>query len=149
MQIFRLSIFLLSVSFISMTTLAADFSNPENAILSLESAYKIKDLEAAVQAKDFGAEAIFLLQNMNPEYANDADIVKQTTAVLELGFRKQIRDEGFPDFSGVLCSLSEAEEVGPRLVKITETCLYPDGEKSIQDLHVIEGANRWRVVVLP
>ncbi len=132
-----------------MSIHAADFSTPENAIRSLEAAYKRKDLEAAVQAKDFNAEAMLMLQNINPEFAKDGEILKQTAEVLELSFRKQIKDKGFPDFSGIECSLTKAEPVTPTLVKITETCAYRDGGKSIQDLHVVKGVKGWRVVSLP
>ncbi|MBL0122453.1 MAG: hypothetical protein IPP88_06870 [Betaproteobacteria bacterium] len=82
-------------SFFSMSSFAASFSTPENAIKTLEAAYIKKDLEAAVAARDFLNEAKLMLKNINPEFANDPEILKQTTEVLELSFRKEMKEAGF------------------------------------------------------
>src|SRR4029453_7472664 len=85
--------------------LAADFTTPQNAIRSLEAAYINKDIEAAVAAKDFTEEARLMLQNMDPAFAEDPEMLKKTAELLELSFRKQMTEVGFPDFSGLTCSL--------------------------------------------
>jgi hypothetical protein len=136
-------------SFFTMSSFAANFSTPENAIKTLEDAYTKKDLEAAVAARDFFNEAKIMLKNINPKYANDLEMLKQTTEVLELSFRKEMKEEGFPDFSNLECSLGKAQNVSPSLVKLKETCIFPDGGTSIEDVHVFKSEKGWRVINVP
>ena len=132
-----------------MSSFAASFSTPENAIKTLEAAYIKKDLEAAVAARDFLNEAKLMLKNINPELANDPEILKQTTEVLELAFRKEMKEAGFPDFTNLKCSLGKAQNVSPSLVKLTETCIFPDGGTSTEDVHVFKSEKGWRVINVP
>jgi hypothetical protein len=127
---------------------ATDFSTPESAVRALEDAYIQKDIEAAVAAKDFTEEARLMLVRISPELADDAETLNQTAEVLELSFRKQIQDEGFPELAELRCSLSQPDHLASALVKLTETCEFPDGGKSVEDLHVFKGADGWRVVVV-
>ena len=133
----------------SAALVAANFSTPQGAIRSLENAYVKKDIEAAVAAKDFIAEAQLMLQHADPKLLKDRGIVSQTANVLELSFRKQIKDQGFPNFSGVKCSLGSPKNISATLVNIVETCVFPDGGTSVQTLHVFNGAHGWRVIFLP
>ena len=127
---------------------AADFTTPENAIRSLEAAYINKDLEAAVAAKDFIEEARLMLFSINPEFSKDPELIRKTADVLELSFRKEIKDSGFPDFAELKCSLGAPENISSTLVKVAERCVFPDGGTSVEDLHVFNGAQGWRVVVV-
>jgi hypothetical protein len=136
-------------SFFTMSSFATSFSTPENAIKTLEAAYVKKDIEAVVAARDFLNEAKLMLKNINPEFANDPEILKQTTEVLELSFRKEMKEAGFPDFSNLRCSLGKVQSVSPSLVKLTETCIFPDGGTSVQDIHVFKSEKGWRVVNVP
>lgn len=128
--------------------LAADFSSPEAAIHTLETAYIAKDIDAAVAAKDFGEEARLMLAGMSPQMASDAEVLGKTAEVLELSFRKEISDRGFPDFRNAKCSLGNPQSLSPTLVRITESCVYSDGTKSTQDLHAFKGQRGWRVVTV-
>jgi hypothetical protein len=127
---------------------SSGLSTPEGAVRQLEDAFVRKDIEAAVEAKDFDAEATLMLKKINPEMASKPDIVKQTAEVLELGFRKEIATDGFPDFTGLTCSLSKPVEVSENLVKIAETCVRVSGETSAHNLHAFKGKSGWRVVVV-
>jgi hypothetical protein len=75
----------------------ADFSTPEGAILMLEDAYRRKDLDAAVAAKDFTAEARLMLSRLRRGWERDAEVLKRTAEVLELAFRAE-KKERWPDF---------------------------------------------------
>lgn len=121
---------------------------PESAVRALEDAFVRKDIEAAVNAKDFHAEAKLMLEKLNPEVAKDSEILKQTAQVLELAFRKQIETDGFPDFTGLTCSLSKPTEVADKLVKMVETCVGAAGKTSAQNLYAFKGKDGWRVVVV-
>ncbi len=127
---------------------AADFTTPENAIRSLEAAYINKDIEAAVAAKDFMEEARLMLLGIDPDFSKDNELIRKTAEVLELSFRKEIKEGGFPDFGELQCSLGKPENVTPTLVKVTERCVFPDGGMSAEDLHVFNGPEGWRVVVV-
>lgn len=131
-----------------MTFGAPDFSTPEGAIRALENAYANQNIEEAVAAKDFSEEARLMLVRINPQLAGDAEILKKTTEVLELAFRKKIKDDGFPDLKEIHCSLNNPQQVTDTLVKVTESCRFPDGTTSMEDLHVAKGPKGWRVVVV-
>jgi hypothetical protein len=144
------NLLLLFVGALAMSSAsAADFGGAESAVRSLETAYRNKDINAAVALRDFNEEAKLMLQKINPELSRDASILKQTSEVLELAFRKEIKDKGFPDFTNLKCSFSKQQVVNPTLVKLTETCVFPDGGKSVQDLHVFNSSGGWRVVNVP
>lgn len=126
----------------------ADFSTPEGAVLMIEAAYRAKDLEAAVAAKDFMVEARVMLTEMGKGLEKDAEILKQTAEVLELSFRAEIQKKGFPDFTGVK-SRFVAKEKFKRysdIFAVTEVCDYPDGGASKQKLLVAKTPNGWRVL---
>jgi hypothetical protein len=127
---------------------ATGFNTPEEAILALEAAYSRKDLDGAVAAKDFREEARLMLQKIDPQLATDGEILRETAEVLELAFRKQIRETGFPDFKSLKCSFVSKKTLSPTLAKVTEECVSPRGEKTIQDLHVTRASGGWRVVVI-
>ena len=127
---------------------AADFTTPQNAVRALEEAYINKDIDAAVAAKDFTEEARLMLLSINPQFAKDPEMIEKTAEVLELSFRKEMKESGFPDFSGLKCSLGEPENVTPSLVKVMERCVSPNGSASIEDVHVFNGAQGWRIVIV-
>jgi hypothetical protein len=127
---------------------ATDLTSPESALASLETAYQEKDIEAAVAAKNFVAEARMMLQTINAKMASDDSVVAKTAETLELAFRQEIRDNGFPDFEGLKCSVANRVEVASDVVKLTEVCLYPDGGKSRQELFVAKNGSSWGVAGL-
>jgi hypothetical protein len=127
---------------------AVGFDTPEDAVQALEQAYIHKNADAAVAAKDFVEEARLMLQKMNPSLANDADILKQTTEVLELAFRNELRTKGYPNFVSLKCSFVSKTQIYPTLVKLTEQCVFPDSGKSVEDVFVTKRGG-WRVVVMP
>ena len=131
------------------SSFATDYSTPENAIKSLEAAYINKDLKAAIDAKDFNEEARLMLHNINPKFSSDPVVLKQTAEVLELAFKKEMKTKGFPKFSNLKCSYSVPEELSSNLVKVTETCVFPNNETSLDYVHVFKSEKGWRVVVLP
>jgi hypothetical protein len=128
--------------------MASDFSTPERALATLEDAYRAKDMNAAVAAKDFRFEAHELLLNLKnlPERADEA-LIMQTAEVLELAFRKQIEVNGFPDFARVRCQVISKTNLRDNLVELMEECIFPDGGKSTQTLHFAKNESGWHLVV--
>jgi hypothetical protein len=125
----------------------ADFTTPEGAILVLEEAYRRKDLEAAVAAKDFVTEARIMLTQARKGMEQDAAVLKETAEVLELGFRLEMKN-GFPDFAGLKSQFPQTEkyENFDDVVVVTEVCTFPDGGTSQQKLLVARTTGGWRVL---
>ena len=109
--------------------------SPEAAVQRLEAAYRAKDIEAAVYAKDFVSEARLMLQKIagakpgGEDFSGNPEILRQTAETLELSFRKNIERDGFPDFSEVRCSFEPNEPVHTDLVIVHRTCIFPDRKR--------------------
>jgi hypothetical protein len=126
----------------------ADFTTPEGAILCLEKAYRDRDIEAAVSAKDFKTEAGFLLRNSKfKDFAEDDEMVDSAAKLLELSFREHTLRE-WPSFEGLESFFPRRTVRGDGIVLVTEVCRFPDGGFSQQEILVAETANGWRVVML-
>lgn len=129
-------------------TVIHDFSTPEGAILCLEDAYRAKDLTAMVNCKDFRIEARLMFEKLKnvPVQAGDDELVNKAAEVLELAYRKEINDKGYPDMIGVTSSFPKTEPYKEGLVAVTEVCSYPDGGTSQQRVLVAKTDNGWRVL---
>jgi hypothetical protein len=123
-----------------------DFSTPEGAILCLEDAYRAKNLEAAIAAKDFVTEAQLMLEETYPNGAKDKEILRKTAEALKSSYIHFIKQDGFPDFNGLVSTFVKKEEIRLGIVKVTEKCVFPDGGYSIQSLLVAKTENGWRVL---
>ena len=126
--------------------MAHDFSTPEGALLKLEDAYRERDIEAAVACKDFRREAEMMLARMGSTLATNVEIVGETAKVLELAFRKEIQDSGFPDFEGVESTFPTKETRPDGTVVVTEVCRFPDGGTSEQRVQAWHTPSGWRVL---
>lgn len=129
--------------------IAHDFNTPEGAILSLEDAYRARDVEAAVKCKDFDTEAKMMLHKLNPEFSDDPELLAKTAEVLELGFRAEMKS-GFPNFDGVTSTFPERKPYQGRddIVEVTELCTHAGGGTTTNTLHVAKVADGWRVIAL-
>jgi hypothetical protein len=125
-----------------------DFTTPEGAILMLEKAYRQKDIEAAVAAKDFVAESRVMLSRLESGIEQDPEVLKKSAEVMELSFRADMKKNGFPDFSGIRSRFTRKEKYQDfaDIVAVTEVCMFPDGGISTQKLLVANTTNGWRVL---
>ena len=126
-----------------------DLTTPEAAVLSLEEAYRARDIAAAVKCKDFRTEAMLMLEKLNPELAKDEEIIVQTTEVLELGFRAEMKQKGFPDFRGVTSTFQNKKPFRNRsdIEEMTETCVR-DGGSTTNQVILAKTEPGWRMVVV-
>ena len=124
----------------------ANFDTPEGALLMLEEAYKTKDIEVVVRCKGFEQEAKLMLTEAKLKFTPDAELLKETSDTLELAFRAEIKQTGFPDMNGIVCRATKREPYADQVVVITEVCKYPDGGTSAQKVLVAQTANGWRVL---
>ncbi len=128
--------------------MAIDLTTPENALKSLEDAYRHKDIDAAVAAKDFHFEAAEMLRSLKNFSNADDKLIQEAAEVLELAFRKQMKNSGFPDFSQFQCSVVKRTQIRPNLVEMVEECIFPDRGKSTNTLHAFKSDHGWRIVIL-
>ena len=127
---------------------AATFESPEEAVRALEDAYARGDANAAVAARDFTEEARRMLLSLGSGLEKDADILKQTAEVLELAYRKELKEVTFRSFKGVRCAITSVVPVEEALVKVFEECTSKTAEVSKEHLHVVKAANGWRVITI-
>jgi hypothetical protein len=128
-------------------TIKSDFSTPEGAILRLEDAYRAKDIEAAVGCKDFRIEARLMLEKFKNLQIND-EVIDKTAEALEIVYRRELEQKGFPDMQGVTSTFPKQEPYPEHenIVMVTEVCLYPDGGASKEKLLAAKTAKGWRVL---
>jgi len=129
---------------------AHDLATPEGAVLSLYDAYAAGDVEAAVKCKDFRIEAELILEDVDDDLTEDAEILAKTAEVLELGFRGQTADGGFPPFGGAVKTARIKYPVRGRddRFRVTERFIQRDGTMVINKLLVAKTPDGWKVITL-
>ena len=129
----------------------ADFTTPEGAILMLEEAFRRRDLEAAVAARDFVVEAELEAGAQQPTGTSAAIVAR--AAELEQGFRA-LMTASWPDFSGVESYFVDRQPYRPPsgqsnalgFAVITEVNRFAGGGYSEQRILVTETVRGWRVL---
>ncbi|HIJ72048.1 MAG TPA: hypothetical protein HPP87_11910 [Planctomycetes bacterium] len=129
----------------SLPEYARDFSTPEGAILCLEEAYRQRDIEAAVECKDFTTEAKLMLNKLDAREIADPNIIDQTAELLEFSFR-EYTEETWPDFNGLESYFTKRENYTDGIVSVTEVCRFTDGGFSRQRILVAKTKKGWRVL---
>src|SRR6476620_1933456 len=116
--------------------MAADLSTPQAALQTLEQAYAAQDIEAAVEAKNFQYEGRAMLSNLKSMPNPEPNLVREAAHVLELAFRKQMKDQGFPQFAYLRSRIIATKLLAPDLAEITEEFVFSDGYVSRETVHV-------------
>jgi len=96
---------------------ANNFESPEDAVRALEEEYVRRDADAAVAARDFTEEARRMLVRLGSGLDGEADILKQTAEVLELGYRTELKKSTFRRFKGVRCAITSVLPVEEKACK--------------------------------
>jgi hypothetical protein len=150
LTIFRRGVFvvvlILTVGCKKEPAVIPDFTTPAGALLVLENAYRNEDVEAAVGAKCFEVEAKLMLRETMPGFATDDEHTRRLAEVLEMAFRDELANDGFPDFRGLTCWADSIEPYTDGVVLVAERCRFPDGGYSVQRMLVAETSKGWRVV---
>ncbi len=132
---------------------AHDFTTPEGAVLMLEDAFRRRDLEAAVAAKDFATEAELELQAAGSPEPPAKTTIGARAAELEVKFRA-LMAVSWPDFSAVTSYFIDSQPyiqpaghlIGANLIVVTEINRFAQGGYSEQRILVSETPGGWRVL---
>ena len=135
---------LLALSGCGKKAIKADLTTPEGAILSLENAYRQRDIEKAVACKDFKAEAAHMMRD-KPGLSSD-EVLAKLAETLELAYRAEMKG-GFPDMKGVTSTFPKKKDLGEGTVVVTEVCRFPDGGTSKQNMLVVKTSTGWKVMI--
>jgi hypothetical protein len=129
----------------ALPPVAKDFTTPEGAILLLEDAYRRRDIEAAIAAKDFNTEAKLMLQKMPLNDQIDDALIEKTAQALMLSFRRTTTAQ-WPNFDDCESFFTKREPYAEKVVVVTEVCRFRDHRFSTQRLLVAETDGAWRVL---
>lgn len=133
------------IELMALPEVRKDFTTPEGAILCLEEAYRSKNIEAAVAAKDFKTEARLMLEKTGFGACINDETVAKTAGALELSFRAHTTAQ-WPDFDRLESFFPKREPLRDGIVAVTEVCRFPDGLFSREEILVTETLEGWRVL---
>lgn len=133
------------IELMALPEVRKDFTTPEGAILCLEDAYRSKNIEAAVAAKDFKTEARLMLQKTGFGNCINDENVTMLANTLELSFRAHTTAK-WPDFEQLESFFPKQEQLNGGIVAVTEVCRFPDGFYSQQEILVEKTSDGWRVL---
>lgn len=125
------------------------YDTPENAVLSLEKAYALKDLKTIIASKDFKAEAKILLQKAKYNYdLNDRKLIEETAKLLEIALIKNLQENGYPNFDNAISDFSEIEIVEGELYCFYEKITYPDSTSFVNKIFLTNMRDIWKVAMI-
>jgi hypothetical protein len=145
MKLITALVSLLVASTITIAKDVYDYTTPERALSSIELAYKKRDIEQAVASKDFLYEAEEMLTSSLSSDLARGEILKNTAELLEMAYRKNIAENGFPDFASLKCSATHIK-VSKDEALLNERCLYPDGGYSAQMILAHLTDSGWKII---
>lgn len=125
-----------------------NYTTPVEAIISLEKAYVNQDLDAVLDSKDFVAEARIIIAQRSDDDYNDEETVLEVAQLLKLALIKSIKDNGFPDFTGVNRDYSDTYHVSGNLYTIIEEIFYDDGTFYVNKIFLTVNNNVWKVAMI-
>ena len=121
-----------------------NFDTPEGAVLVLEDAYDLDDIEKAIDCKNFYREAEMMLKK-SVEIELDDNLITKVAETLRLSFLKSLQENGMPKFKGVIRAFKRQFITDQHCI-LTEICYYPDGSKSEQKLNTYKENDEWKVL---
>jgi hypothetical protein len=125
------------------------YNTPEEAIISLETAYNNNDLEGIFNSKDFIEEAKLILEQTSYSYdLSDKELLEATAELLQLGLTQSIQENGFPNFTNVKTELYGLEEFRKDIFVINERIIYPDNSTYETRIFLSCKNNIWKVATI-
>ena len=125
------------------------YDTPENAVISLETAFCNEDLDAVLLSKDFFTEAKIILRQTNYQYdLNDKELLDETAEILKLSLIQYVKENGFPDFKNIKRNFSDFMEIEPGVFSIIEVLDYPNGDSFTNTIYLSKTGAEWKVVMV-
>ncbi len=124
-----------------------NFDSPEHAVETLLAAYQARDIDRMVAAKDFAIDAKIFWQNLGLPVTDKQ--MKDSVVAFESNFRKQMKEDGIPDYRGVTHAFVGREQLPDGLVVLTVDCRWPDGHTRRMKLPAFKNGTIWKVVRSP
>jgi hypothetical protein len=121
--------------------------SPEGAIDLLLAAYQANDLETIVATKDFVLDSRLFWEGLGLPISDEQRT--NSVAAFESNFRKQMTEEGIPDYRGVKHSIVRREQLQDNFVILTYDFRWPDGRKARLRLPVFSTNSQWKAVLAP
>ncbi len=124
---------------------AVDFKTPQGAILSLDEAYKSKDISKILNCKNFDIEALYLIKyEMRDELTTQA--INEISKQLRNNFISEMKEQ-IPDISEIKKKeFVRFKKIDNDIVIINEIDYYTDGTNSSEYVLVGKGKNGWKVL---
>lgn len=120
-------------------------ATPEGAIMKLEAAFDIDDLNAALRCKDFTKEAELMLAKMSGG-EQEPEVLEKTAEVLKLSFIKSLQDHGMPKFGDIKRAFPKREKISAKHIIVTSVCYYSDGSYGAQRINTYKSVSGWKVL---
>ncbi|MBI5800721.1 MAG: hypothetical protein HZA92_08360 [Verrucomicrobia bacterium] len=124
----------------------AKFDSPEHAIESLLAAYRARDIDAMVAAKDFALDSQLFWEGLGLPVTDDQ--MKKSVVAFEKSFRDSMREQ-MPNYEGAKYAFAAREQLQTNLVVLTLECEWPNGQTRKLKLPVFKKESTWKTVLLP
>jgi hypothetical protein len=123
------------------------YDKPEDAVQGLVEAYRSLDVEEIILHKDFDLDARLFWESMGLPI-DEARIAK-SKAAFEASFRRDLDDEGVPDYRGVEFTFEEERRLTESFSIVQVSGRTESGEKFELKIPVISKDGSWRTVLHP
>jgi len=91
---------------------------------------------------------LYATELKNGTQFNDQKIIDKLSETYKLAFLKEIKEEGFPDFSDIVkTEFIKVNSIDGIFVVIKEICTYSDDGKSEQNLLIGKSKNGWKMIM--
>jgi len=125
------------------------YNSAIRAIVSLETAYTNKDIDAILASKDFKTEAKLILEQALYKYDVDNPvIINETANLLEISLIQNLKENGYPNFNNVRRKFSELNKVNEDIYSIEEKLFFPNNVNYINKIYLSYRDNIWKVAMI-
>lgn len=121
---------------------------PEGAVEAFEKAYLRGDVEAAVATWDFQQSSELFGEMMFPPFVRP-NFLSSNAKNFEHDLREEIRNKVIARFGVSQCTVTRKEQVSRAQTRLVETCRWPDGFESSEELLTFKSTDGWRLVQYP
>lgn len=124
-----------------------NFSTPEGAFASLIRAYQSLNVESIVKAKDFDLDSRLFWEDLGLPVTDDQR--SKSTSAFESNFRKQLEEDGIPDYRDVTYAISGKEKLQSDFIVLTVVFRWQNGKTNELRIPTVQQGDLWKVVLSP